>query len=187
VEGPRVVALIGSPRRKGNTAFAVDLACSELERRGVRCERIHLAAHDVMPCEAHDDCVDFDRCPLNDDLEGLLDRVWTADGLIFATPVYFMTMSSYLKTFLDRTNRRYLRQQWLTPRAVGLIAVGAHPGQEEALVGLRRYLDLMSPSAPPIETAVGRAEKLGEAERCVELREAVLRLASRMADRLLGD
>ena len=182
----RVVALNGSPRPRGNTAFAVDLACAELERRGLRCEQILLAAHDVMPCKGHDDCGDIDQCPINDDLQGVLDRVWAADALIFATPVYFMAMSGYLKTFLDRTNHRYLTKQWLTPRVVGLMAVGAHQHPEEALVPLRRYIELISPSRPPIETATGRAEKLGEAEQCDDLREAVLRMASRMADRLLA-
>jgi NAD(P)H-dependent FMN reductase len=182
----RVVALNGSPRRTGNTAFAIDLACGELERRGVRCEQILLAAHDVMPCKGHDDCGDIDQCPINDDLQGVLDKVWAADALIFATPVYFMSMSGYMKTFLDRTNHRYLSKQWLTPRVVGLIAVGAHQRPEEALVSLRRYIELISPSRPPIETATGRAEMLGEAEQRDDLREAVLRMASRMADHLLA-
>lgn len=185
VDAPRLVALNGSPRPRGNTAFALSLACAELERRGVRCEQIFLAARDIMPRQGHGGCGDIDQCPISDDLRGILDKVWAADALIFATPVYFAAMSGYMKTFLDRTNPRFLSKQWLAPRVVGLIAVGAHQHPEEALVPLRRYVELLSPSRPPIEVATGRAERLGEAERCDELREAVLRLASRMADRLL--
>ena len=37
---PSVVALVGSPRRYGNTAHAVGVATQELERRGVSCETV---------------------------------------------------------------------------------------------------------------------------------------------------
>ena len=39
---PSVVALVGSPRRQGNTVYAVGVVAEELERRGVSCRTVML-------------------------------------------------------------------------------------------------------------------------------------------------
>jgi multimeric flavodoxin WrbA len=175
---------VGSPRRSGNTATAVRVATDELERRGVQCETVMLcdfvasffdvALGDGSPAGG-DDCA-----------EELLDGVWAAQGLILATPIYFCTMSAQMKAFMDRTNDRFMTERWLAPRVVGLMAVGAEGGFAENIAAMRRYLDLMAPSHPPIEVAVGHADVVGDAPRSQEVQEAARTMAARMADILLG-
>jgi multimeric flavodoxin WrbA len=57
-------------------------------------------------------------------LEEQLDRVWAADGLILATPIYFRNVSAQMKAFMDRTNDRFMREQYLTTKVVGLLVIG---------------------------------------------------------------
>jgi multimeric flavodoxin WrbA len=57
---PTVVAIVGSPRASGNTSYLVDVALDELARRGAAVEKIGLGEHRILPCEGHDDCVDFE-------------------------------------------------------------------------------------------------------------------------------
>ena len=173
---PSVVALVGSPHRRGNTAFAVEVAVAELERRGVRCQT-------VMLCDLAGSLIGDGQ---GGHIEALLDDVWRADGLILATPVCFCNVSAQMKAFMDRTNERYETGRWLVPRVVGLLAIGAHGGFTETVAAMRRYLDLMAPSHPPIEVATGHADAQGEARRSQEIRRAAIAMAARLADLLRG-
>ena len=180
---PNVLALVGSPRRQGNTVFAVQVAAEELARRGMDCETVLLCDYMIRLCEA-----DPGRnvCGgVEDDAEVLLDRVWAADGLILATPIHFCTVSAQMKAFMDRTNDRFLRKQWLAPKAVGLMAIGGQGGFTDTINTMRRYLELIAPSGPPIAVATGHADAVGEAQQSDEVRAAALTMAAHMADILL--
>lgn len=55
-------------------------------------------------------CIDCQTCKKNggvcvwkDDLPEMLDRLIASDVLVFASPVYFFSISSQLKLFMDRT------------------------------------------------------------------------------------
>jgi multimeric flavodoxin WrbA len=180
----RVVALVGSPRRQGNTVFAVGLATQELERRGVTCETVMLCDLPSSVCDG--DSEGETRAGAEGDVEALLDRVWAADGLILATPVYFSNVSAQMKAFMDGTNDRFLNEQWLTPKIVGLLVIGGQGGFTDTVHALRRYLDFMAPCHPPVEVADGHADAIGEAQRSSEVRTAALAMAEHMADVLLG-
>jgi multimeric flavodoxin WrbA len=51
---PAVVAVVGSPRRHGNTVALVAAVLDELEARGAACKTITLSSLNVGPCLAHD-------------------------------------------------------------------------------------------------------------------------------------
>ena len=180
---PRVVALVGSPRRQGNTVFAVGVATEELERRGVRCETVLLC--DVPISLAVHEAGQRTRTGAEKRVEAVLDRVWAADGLILATPIYFSNVSAQMKAFMDATNDRYMSEDWLTPKTVGLMAIGVHVFAS-TIEAMRRYLDLIAPSHPPVVVATGRADAVGEARSSQAVREAALTMAANMADVLLG-
>jgi multimeric flavodoxin WrbA len=177
------VALVGSPRRHGNTVFAVGVATQELERRGVRCETVLLC--DLPISLADHGAGRQTRTSAEEQVEAVLDRVWAADGLILATPIYFSNVSAQMKAFMDATNDRYMNEQWLTPKTVGLLAIGVHVFTS-TIEAMRRYLDLIAPSHPPVVVATGRADAAGEAQSSQAVREAALIMAGRMADVLLG-
>jgi multimeric flavodoxin WrbA len=177
---PRVVALVGSPRRQGNTVYAVGVAAGELERHGVGCDTVMLC--DVMTSLCRADPGRYVCGDLDDATEALLDRVWSADGLILATPIHFCNVSAQMKAFMDRTNDRFLRRQWLAPKVVGLMAIGGQGGFTDTIGAMRRYLELIAPSGPPIEVATGHADAVGEAQQSEEVRAAALAMAARMAD-----
>lgn len=182
-----MVAIMGSPQPHGNTAFLTGLAVEELERRGVRCQTVSLARVRIDPCLSHDDCDSRARCPIRDDAESVYQKVWAADGLLLASPVFFATVSAQMKLFMDRTNHRYLHGPALAPKVVGLIAVGGQGGLRETLRTMERYITIMCPQRPLVVTASGLADRIGEAERSEQLRAAVTTMAARMADILLGD
>ena len=88
----------------------------------------------VAGCLGHDDCAERRACSLGDDAVDILDAVYAADGLVLATPVYYENVSAQMKAFMDRNVFRYAHDEWLRAKAVGLVAVTAETGPDEALL-----------------------------------------------------
>lgn len=184
VAGPSVVALVGSPRLRGNTATLVAAAIGELEARGAAFETFELGRLTIAPCQAHDGCGDFEVCPLDDDAATVLGRVYATDCLILGSPVYYENVSAQLKAFIDRNLFRYSHGEWLRARAVGLIAVTAETGLEDTLAALRRYVALSSDGDIPVFTCAGYADEAGAAAVDGRLLAQARRLGADLADAL---
>lgn len=54
-------------------------------------------------------CQKKGSCILDDDMNELYDTIQNADVLVFATPIYYYAVSGQMKTFLDRLNPLYIR------------------------------------------------------------------------------
>ena len=182
--GPLAVGVCASPRRRANSSVLAEAALEELAASGCRCEKVRLARYRLLPCLAHDHCADFAACPQDDDVPGILDLVYAADVLVMATPVYYENVSGQLKLFMDRNLFRYSHDQWLRARAVGLIAVTAETGLEDALGAMRRYVALSTKGAPTVLTLGGYANEAGEAAGDVDLLAAARGLGRELAESL---
>lgn len=100
----KIVALLGSPRRKGNSASLAHRLLSRAEAAGHRPVVHELGALDYKGCVACYACkTSSQACALSDDLTEVLADVAAADVLVLATPVYFGDVTSQLKGFIDRT------------------------------------------------------------------------------------
>ncbi len=181
---PSVVAVLGSPRRGGNTAALLEATLHELTARGAACETIALAERSVAPCLGHDTCADLAVCPLDDDAAGVLERVYAADCLILASPVYYENVSAQMKAFIDRNVFRYAHDQWLPAKAVGLIAVTAETGLDDTLSALRRYVALSTDGDVPVFTCGGYADVAGAAAGDEQLLAEARRLGAELAGAL---
>jgi multimeric flavodoxin WrbA len=175
------VALVGSPRARGNTSLLVDAALEELTRRGLRCDKVMLGERSIAPCLGHEDCAALAACLHGDDADDVLDLVYAADCLILATPVYYENVSAQMKAFMDRNVFRYAHDEWLPARAVGVIAVTAETGLDDALAALRRYVALSTHGDVPVFSLGGYADKLGEVAAKPELLTAARQLGADLA------
>jgi len=182
-----VVAVVGSTRAAGTTSYLVDVALDELARRGLAVEKIMLSEHRVLPCEGHDECEDLAACPLDDDAGPVLERMYGADGLILATPVYYENISGPMKVFIDRSCFNNYHEIWLRARCVGLIAVAESTGLDETIDGLRRFVALASRAKVKPLSATGLAYREGDAAGNATLVAAVRAMARAMAAELRGE
>lgn len=97
------VCLVGSARRKGNTAAMAARFCKGLEAGGAGVSVHRLGEMRYSGCIGCFGCkTKADHCVLGDDLAPVLEEVRAADVLIMATPVYFGEVSAQLKGFIDR-------------------------------------------------------------------------------------
>lgn len=104
------VFIISPSIRNGSNS---EILAREFERGtkevGNKVEFLSLKNFDLKFCIGCLACQKIGRCVLNDDMKNALKKVSESDILVFATPVYYYGMSGQLKTFLDRLNPLYIK------------------------------------------------------------------------------
>jgi multimeric flavodoxin WrbA len=97
-----VLAIMGSPRKGGNTDVLVDEILKGAREAGAIVQKITLTDLEVAPCIACAACRTTGECVQEDDMTGLFDRMKTSDIWVLGTPVYWWGPSAQLKAFVDR-------------------------------------------------------------------------------------
>lgn len=98
----RVFAVVGSPRRGGNTDILVDEILRGAKDAGAQVEKIMISDLDVAPCQACNACADTGECVQTDDMGSLFDKMKASQVWVLGTPVYWWGPSAQLKAFVDR-------------------------------------------------------------------------------------
>lgn len=148
----RVLILMGSPRKAGNTAALLAPFCEALEQGGAETETVWLYDREIRPCRACRICQrDWTvfGCPQGDDVQDLFDRVLAADLIVLATPIYSWYCTAPMKALLDRLvygmNKFYGETRgpslWEGKAVALLLSCGYRPekGCDLFETGMRRY------------------------------------------------
>ncbi len=119
----RVMGLVCSYRRMGNTEISVREVLSGVEPFGLSTELIRLTDHRVEPCRGCMSCVfKGGGCPIDDDAQGILQRVTSADALVLGAPTYILGAAGVLKMLSDRS--------------MGFMACDSRPAEGKPAVGV---------------------------------------------------
>ncbi|MCF7945319.1 MAG: flavodoxin family protein [Spirochaetia bacterium] len=97
-----IIGIVGSRRKKGNTAVMVKEALKAAESQGAETELIFLDDFTIEECRGCDSCLHTYRCVIKDDMQKLYPRLLSSDGLILGSPAYFYGMSGLMKMMMDR-------------------------------------------------------------------------------------
>lgn len=150
-----IVALYGSPRRKGNTATLLDHAVAGAIEAGADVDKIVLRDCRISPCLEIYGCKNNGECTISDDFQEIRNRILAANGLIIATPIFFYTVSAHVKIFMDRCQSLWVKKYWIdktpynqwVPKRKGLIiAIGATTGKklfDGMLLSMRYFFDVL--------------------------------------------
>lgn len=112
-----VVGLQGSPRRKGNSRFLLDLFLKAAAARGAATELIEVDRRNIVPCKEYTVCETRGTCPIEDDvLHEIYPLIRQADVIVAATPVFFYNMTAQLKALIDRCQLFWARKYRLRLR-----------------------------------------------------------------------
>lgn len=98
----KVLGLVGSPRRGGNSEAMVAAVLKGAERAGAETKMINLAQLKFGGCVACMHCRSHGECALKDDMRQVYDEIAAADALAIGFPVYMFTMNAQTKAFVDR-------------------------------------------------------------------------------------
>ena len=100
----KILIVKGSPRKNGNSAVLADQVAAGAQGAGAQVESFYLHGMDISPCDACEACQASPdaECIVDDDMQLLYPKVREADALVYASPVYWFTVSAQLKLFMDR-------------------------------------------------------------------------------------
>ena len=102
----KILAIIGSPKGKGNTYNVTKKVEEEILKidKNVEFEYLILKSANLELCRGCYQCLEKGEhhCPLKDNHQLIETKMKEADGVIFATPVYVYNVSWIMKNFIDR-------------------------------------------------------------------------------------
>jgi len=108
----KVIGIVASPRRDGNTADLTNYALECLRKKGIKTEVYNIFDFKITPCgvkcnvECYEHVSTHGRiCPVDseDDLLKLAGIIDEADGVILATPCYSLDIPAQLKAYIERS------------------------------------------------------------------------------------
>lgn len=97
-----ILVIQGGGRARGNTAQLVEQFKAGAEAAGHRVEVISLTRSEVRGCLGCNACRYGKPCIQKDDFNAIVPLLERADCIVFASPLYFWTVSARLKAFIER-------------------------------------------------------------------------------------
>jgi multimeric flavodoxin WrbA len=99
-----VTILLGSPRKKGNSAVLAGQLEEGAREKGAKVRLFHLHDMDISPCTGCDSCQKNpgSGCVLDDDMQVVYEHLKNSKAIVFAGPVYWFSISAQMKTAIDR-------------------------------------------------------------------------------------
>ena len=119
---PRILAIVGSPRKGGNTETLVRAALAAAKEEGATTKMISLRNKKVEGCRARFKCGEKKdaKCHgVKDDFGPIFEEIKKADGIIFASPVYFGSATPAIKAVMERAGMTSKRNGELLAGKVG--------------------------------------------------------------------
>ena len=98
----KVLGISASPRIEGNSDLLLRQALAGAESAGAQTEYVRLCDLNIAACRECNFCYKTGKCSVEDDYQMLSSKMLEADRLIFATPMFFMTVCAQAKLLIDR-------------------------------------------------------------------------------------
>jgi len=118
----KVLGIVGSARKNGNTEILIREALETAQSTGAETEIVLVSQKKIAPCDGCSACKNTGVCPIKDDMQGLYKQMAAADIILWGTPVYFHMMSAQLKIIMDRSIAFLFERQLKGKVAAGIVA-----------------------------------------------------------------
>ena len=99
-----VLIISSSPRKGGNSETLATSFAKGAQDAGNHVETVWLREKQIGFCKGCLACLKAGHCVIKDDAAEIAAKMHDADVLVFATPVYYYSVSGQFKTMLDRAN-----------------------------------------------------------------------------------
>jgi len=187
--GKKILVLLGSPRKKGNSTTLAKQIVKGAESTGAEVETIYLNGLNIKPCQGCYGCKKKDSkgCVVKDDMQLLYPKITAADALVIATPVYWFNMTAQAKIFMDRCFGLFDASYSVNPLLKKRIGIAMSYGDTDpfnsgCVNALRSFQDAFRYVGAKIEGMVyGSAEAPGEISSNAALMQQAEELGRKMA------
>jgi multimeric flavodoxin WrbA len=195
----KVLGISTSPRIKGNSDLLLHQALAGAESAGASIEYVHLNDYKISPCIECNACYSTGTCAVQDDFQKLLKKMLDTDHLIFATPIFFMSVCAQAKMLIDRcqclwAHKYVLKKELITPghdRRAAVIAVGGSKSKKQfecIRLTMKSYFDSLQVHYTA-NLFINQIDALGEIEKHPTAMNEAYRLGSQLVftDTALSD
>jgi multimeric flavodoxin WrbA len=183
----QVVVILGSPRKKGNSAILAEQISKGAQSTGAKVETIFLQGLKISPCKSCYACQKRDSkgCAIKDDMQSLYLKLIKAEAWVIASPIYWFTMSAQTKIFMDRCFAlpAYAKNPFLGKRIAIAMSYGdTDPFTSGCVNALRTFQDAFRYTGSKMVGMVyGSAMKAGD----IQFNETLMREAENLGKRLI--
>jgi multimeric flavodoxin WrbA/Zn-finger nucleic acid-binding protein len=131
----KVLGIVGSHRRLGNTDCLVRESLIGAKEEGASVEIIRLTDLDIKPCKGCMMCAfRMEECRIDDDMVMLLDKMQGADGIILGAPTYILGPQGQVKLVMDRILMLARRLGDWGIKKGSTIGVAGHPEWDQLMM-----------------------------------------------------
>jgi len=158
----KILAIVGSPRRGGNSELLSRVALEEIRKQGLDTELVSLAGKTIKPCDACESCLRTGKCHVKDDFETIFRKMSEADGIILATPVFFGAATPQMASLISRCYAYQGARRPFENKVGGPIVVARRAGQNFTLAQLMFFFmisGMIVPGSTYWNMAFGREKR----------------------------
>ncbi len=151
----QITTLLGSAKKKGNTATVLGWVEEELKSLGHNVNRVYLNNKTIKGCLGCAKCrenPDEIACVQKDDAIDIMEQMISSDVVLYASPIYFWGFSAQIKALIDRgyslvTNyHKPGHTSLMRGKRIGLLVTGADGFEENAegmFIAFDRVVDFL--------------------------------------------
>lgn len=129
----KVLGIVCSPRKGGNTEILVREALAGAKESGADVELLRICDMNIAACDGCQTCHQSGECRIKDDMQKVYEKMLPADGIVLGSPVYFWSVSSQAKKLMDRTYALRYPHHKLKNKVGGAIAATGRRGSVNTL------------------------------------------------------
>ena len=185
----KVLVLLGSPRKKGNSAILADKIADGAKSAGARVETLFIHGMKISPCKSCYACQkpNSKGCSIKDDMQAVYKKLREADAWVIASPVYWFTVSAQTKLWMDRCFALlpYAKEAFADKRIAIAMSYGDNdPFRSGCVNALRTFQDAYGyVQACIVGMVYGSAMDAGE----IEKNKALMKEAEELGVQLVSD
>ena len=176
----KVVGVNGSFNLEGNTFLTIRTLFEEIEKEGIDTELLQVGDGRVAGCTACRCCHTTGECVIHDDaFIELSEKMYAADGVFLAAPVYFGTLPGQMASFLNRFFFQCNKNGKMRHKVGACAAILRRTGGYTTIDDLNRYL--FSGEMISVGHCIIHGDKIGEVLQDTEGLSIIRRVARNMA------
>lgn len=146
----KVLIINGSPRRNKNCHYVVKELINKFEQNGINYKVLDIYKMNIDYCTACGACEKTGHCRIKDDMTPIYEEFNQSIGTITVSPMYFSSVSTKVKTLVDRTQSFFSSKYILNKSSIDrekfrlgmYIAIGGQPEFENQFLGGQIVMDI---------------------------------------------
>jgi multimeric flavodoxin WrbA len=185
----KVLVLLGSPRKHGNSALLAEKIAKGARSKGAQVETVLVQTLRIAPCKSCYACQKKGSkgCAIDDDMQPLFRKLVAADAWVIASPVFWFTMSAQTKLWMDRTFAlpAYAKNPFQGKRiAIAMSYGGEDPFDSGCVNALRTFQDAYGyVGAEIVGIVYGSALEAGE----IKTNKTLIVAAEKLGEKLIAE